>query len=508
MSEKNIHPDTLTKVGGYNISDIIIINSLGEKEKIPNGVWTELNIYEDINNNAMTGSLEIFDSYNFVSNHELQGNERLVFNLSTPGRQDFENAVVDASEETGFPFYIYGISDRKLQRENIMTYTIFFCSNELARNTRTRINRALTGELGRMAASILKDPDGLNTKKKVFYEPTRNQDTIVFPNIRPFDALNLIARKALSGNAKGAGYYFYETAKAFHFRSIENMLAYQSTHARPPVRTLKFERPGMLSSLGDRKQLVHTFNVETFDFVNQFDSLKNQALGTYASRVITYNLFDKSYATTDYNFHREYQKFMHTDTLGSSTRRHFPIAPNPVDHDQREGGIPGQGYGDKTVSDYPESRVILQPSTRFLHNEDTGAFGTSTESEGLTEGIRVSMANSIRNATKLRLTVSGLSEMQAGDVFVFDYPRIEPNRGEKHDYEFDSKYSGRYLVKELRHRVTPDGYQNIITAVKDSVYQRYLEISGDNYPLKEEKSRGVENLYRMASEDPLDFSNY
>ena len=139
MSEKNIHPDTLTKVGGYNISDIIIINSLGEKEKIPNGVWTELNIYEDINNNAMTGSLEIFDSYNFVSNHELQGNERLVFNLSTPGRQDFENAVVDASEETGFPFYIYGISDRKLQRENIMTYTIFFCSNELARNTKQEL---------------------------------------------------------------------------------------------------------------------------------------------------------------------------------------------------------------------------------------------------------------------------------------------------------------------------------------------------------------------------------
>ena len=508
MSEKNVHPDHLTKVGGYNISDIIIINSLGEKEKIPVGVWTELNVYESIEKNAMTGSIEILDSYNFISNFELQGNERITFKLSTPGRQDYENAVVDASEETGFPFYIYGISDRRLQRENAMTYTIYFCSNELARNVRTRVNRALSGELGRMAASVLKDPDGLNTKKKVYYEPTRNHDTIVFPNGRPFDAINLIAKRALSGNAAGAGYYFYETAKAFHFRSIENMLAYQSTNARPPVRILKFERPGLLSSMGDRKEVVHTYNVESFDFINQFDSLKNQALGTYASKVITYNIYDKQYSTINYNYHREYRKFMHTDTLGSSTRTNYPIAPNPVDHDQREGGIPGQGYGDKSVSDYPESRVILQPSTRFLHNEDTGSFGTSTENEGLTEGIRVSMLNSVRNATKLRLTTSGMSEMQAGDVFVFDHPRIEPNRGQRHDYAFDPKYSGRYLATKLRHRITPDGYQNIIEGIKNSVYEKHLEISGDNYPLKEEKSRGVENLYRMASEDPLDLSNY
>ena len=340
---------------------------------------------------------------------------------------------------------------------------------------------------------------GLNTKKKVFYEPTRNQDTIVFPNIRPFDALNLIARKALSGNAKGAGYYFYETAKAFHFRSIENMLAYQSTNARPPVRILKFERPGLLSSMGDRKEVVHTYNVESFDFINQFDSLKNQALGTYASKVITYNIYDKQYSTINYNYHREYRKFMHTDTLGSSTRTNYPIAPNPVDHDQREGGIPGQGYGDKSVSDYPESRVILQPSTRFLHNDDTGVFGTSTESEGITEAIRISQRNQVANSTRLELVTTGASDLEVGDMIEFDMPIMTPDGESSQDYIGDNKYAGRYLITKLRHRIMDKSYRQVLHCIKDSVVTNLIENVGSNFPDKESPRRLSQDLYS----DPL-----
>ena len=506
---KDVHPDVLKRVGGYNLSKIIIHDSIGEKHLIPMGVCLEFNIYEDIYKNAMTGTMEIVDTYNIIANAELQGNERLSFKLSTPGRQDSAIGFVDASEETGHPFYIYSIKNRIPQSETTMTYTIFFCSNELMKNTRLRVNRAFEGDIGRMAATILKDPNGLNTSKRIYYEPTRNQDTILMPNLRPFDAINLISKKALSGNAKGAGYYFYETPKGFHFRSMESMLAYQSTHARPPIRTLKYERPTMLSSLGDRKEINQTFNVESFEFINQFDTLLNQSVGAYANKVITYNIFDKAYSVANYNYHREYQKFMHTDTLSSQTGRDkYSIAANPVDRDPREGGVPGASYGDKTVSDYPESRVILQPSTRYLHGENTGVFGTSTENEGVTEGILVGLQNAMLAATKLKLVVNGMSEMQAGDVFVFDYPRMEPNKGGIDSYDFDPKYSGRYLITKLRHRVTQAGYQMIIESVKDSVYTKHQEIRNDNYPLKEEKVKGVNNLYRMAEEDPLNLSNY
>ena len=86
--------------------------------------------------------------------------------------------------------------------------------------------------LHQSAIQILRDETGLDSKKKLNYEPTRNKDKFVIPNMRPLSAMNLLANKALSKNANGAGYYFYETTKGFHFRSYESMLAGQGKNAR------------------------------------------------------------------------------------------------------------------------------------------------------------------------------------------------------------------------------------------------------------------------------------
>ena len=118
--------------------------------------------------------------------------------------------------------------------------------------------------------------------------------------------------------------------------------------------------------------------------------------------------------------------------------------------------------GDKTVSDYPESRVMLQPSTRYLHNDNTGAFGTDPNADGEIEGIRVSQRNQIKNSAVLKLVVAGTSELQAGEIIQFDYPRIEPNKGGNAEYAFDPKYSGRYMIKRLRHRLIRGNYRMVL----------------------------------------------
>jgi len=486
--------NSLTRVGDFNLSNVSIINHLGDKYPIPfGGVLAELNIYEDIEHNAVTGTAHIVDSFNMIANEELHGNERLVFKLSTPGRPGHVQDSVDASSETGYPFHIFAIKDRKQISETTVTYALHFCSHDMMRNTRIRVNKAFTGNLGEMAAQILKDPDGLNTKKPVFFEPTRNSDTVVMPNLRPFDAINLISKKALSGNAKGAGYFFYETAKGFHFRSYENMLGYLSTETREPVRVFKYFPNALGGDLSSRRHEVHKHAVEHYSFSKNFDTLSNQALGTYANQVITYNIFDKAYNVSNYNYHREYGQMLHTDrdTQDRRTYHNFPIPDSPVDHDPKEQ----RNSGDKTVSDYPESRVILQPSTRYLHNDNTGAFGTDPNSDGETEGIRISQRNQVKNGAILKLIVSGTSELQAGEIIRFDYPRMEPNKGGSTEYAFDPKYSGRYMIKRLRHRLIRGNYRMVLECIKDGVQQAFSSMKDESYPIDPPKERGVENLY-------------
>ena len=104
---RNPQSEVLEQVEDYKISDIVIRNSVGKRLNIPIGVITELNIFESIDNNAVTGSMYLIDNYNIVTQAELQGNERLSFKLSTPGRQRAGfNHIVDASEETGYPYHI------------------------------------------------------------------------------------------------------------------------------------------------------------------------------------------------------------------------------------------------------------------------------------------------------------------------------------------------------------------------------------------------------------------
>ena len=66
----------------YNIDP-----DISKSETLPSSFYKDPNVFEDINSNAVTGSMYLLDNFNIVTQAELQGNERLSFKLSTPGRQ-------------------------------------------------------------------------------------------------------------------------------------------------------------------------------------------------------------------------------------------------------------------------------------------------------------------------------------------------------------------------------------------------------------------------------------
>ena len=482
--------ESLRFPGDYNLSkgQVEIITATGEILPVRMGTIIELNIFEDIEVSALTGSMVIVDSSNIITGAPLQGNERLSFKLSTPAEGDKEDLVIDASEETGFPFHIYAITNKSIESETIASYTIHFCSREMLRSARTRVSRAYDGAIHQTAIQILRDKTSLDSTKKFRFEQTRNKEKIVIPNMRPLEAMDLLCSKALSKNTNGAGYYFYETTKGFHFRSYESMLTNQGKLPKQPRLILKY-RPKTLPY--DNKILEGMQNIDSYEFVQNFDTLSQQAMGTYSSKVITYSIYDKTYNIADYSYHDQFFRHFHADDISDSPGRHFHIGNAPVDHDSRMGGnVPGR-IGDKTVSDYHDSKVILQPSIRFLHGDEPGSFTTE---EGMSEAIRVSQENQVSNSTKVKIVMPGHSYLQAGDVVEFQLPPLERNKGEKSGYAYDEKYSGRYLVSKIRHRLQAQEYRMILELVKDSVYTPY-EKTDSNYSGKERPIKGTTDIY-------------
>ena len=450
------HPDAIDKAGDYNLSHIDLINHRGEIIDLKY-IVIELNIYESIYKNAVTGSIVITDAKNQIGRLEIQGLERIAFKLSTPGTHK-KGETLDASVETGEPFHVYKITDRKQVNQGLLVYTLHFASREFMRNIRTKISQSYLNSFDGMVRDIFLDKEYLDSRKKLVYEPTGNSDKVVIPNMRPFDAINMIANKSMPKNSDGIGYFFYETVKSFHFRSWESMISLKGKCKKVPKQVfyympLKQSDPNVPDKIGHEYK-----SVQSYRFINNFhDVAANTALGTYGHRVITHNLFDKSYNIKDYNYHEQYGETIHTDFSEAKERdaAKSPVAQSPVDYDN-----------EKRVSDYPESRVSLQSTTQYLHTSASGTYGIDVEQDGVKKGERISQHNQIIHGTTLKLVVKGQSYLEPGDLIEF---RLRPVDADKTDVEEDNRYGGQYIITKIRHQVTDEIYTMVLECAKDSI---------------------------------------
>ena len=440
----------------------------GDKGTDISKMVVEFNIYESIYNGTLTGSAVIVDARNLINNLPIQGTERLSFKLTS---KLSGSDVIDCTEASGHPMHVYKLANRQQLGDTDQTYTIYFASREFVRNERLRVSRAFDGRMDQMLQTIMTDEDFLDTRKHIFFQKTRNSDKIVIPNKRPMDAIQQLCKKALPDNQSqnGAGFLFYETTQGFHFRSWESLCVNKIGKPKTPKQTFKYVQQKMEGPRNENEKMAEDFkNVESYKFKNNcHDVAANTALGTYAHRVITHNIYNKSYKIDDYHYHSQFYETGHTE-------QNPAIADSPVDYDTREGGTPKQ----KGVSDYPESRVSLQSTTQYAHGEKSGNFGVDVEQDGVLEGTRVSLDNQLHSGTILEMVIKGQSYLKAGDLIEFQLQTVEnktstPNR-------IDPHHSGRYIITHIRHRVTNTEYRQILECAKDGVVTEYYQ-SGKSY---------------------------
>ena len=472
--------------GDYDLQYIHLHNHRGEG--LENGtrgenisaMVIELNVYESLYNHAITGSLVILDTRNLIGNLPIQGTERLSFRLATKLNTYSSADSIDFTEERGNPMHVYKLANREQVNDTTQSYTLHFCSREFLRNMRTKVSESFTGRMDEAVYSIFKRPEYLDSKKKLFFQKTRNQDKVVIPNVSPVDAIKLLAKRSLPSNNKdsgGAGYLFYETTKGFHFRSFESLCVTKSgeqvaakqkfRYVQVPVDRFGHE---IIESGKKLDTIMEGFrSVIQYKFLNNVhDVATNTVLGTYGHTVITHNLYNKSYKKDKYHYHNSYHTTAHTDTDPQRTYKGGPaITDSPVDYDQVDGDI----YKQKGVSDFAESRISLQPTTQYTHGEITGNYGTDVVQDGKLEGERIALANSARAGTKLQMTVKGQSWLQPGDIIDFDVLSVENK--ENSGGRLDPRHSGRYIITHIRHKVNSDQYFQILECIKDSVKNSY-----------------------------------
>ena len=106
------NPDVIEFAGDYGLTSMKLINHDGKGIDIKYLVQ-EINIYESIYHNSVTGTVVITDAIDLIGNLPIQGTERLEFKLKTPGSDYGPEDIIDCSSETGHPVNIFKLSHKQ-----------------------------------------------------------------------------------------------------------------------------------------------------------------------------------------------------------------------------------------------------------------------------------------------------------------------------------------------------------------------------------------------------------
>ena len=127
-----IDPNILEKAGDFNL-DEIVIRTITDESVDFKAAFSEINLYESIYSNSVTGNIVIRDSQNFIQRYSISGQETIAFNVHTPGAEG-----KDQIDLKTHPARIFKIADKIATMEREQVYTLHFTSQESIINTRKR----------------------------------------------------------------------------------------------------------------------------------------------------------------------------------------------------------------------------------------------------------------------------------------------------------------------------------------------------------------------------------
>ena len=477
----NFSEHTIEQAGEYKLQTIEIISyrkhggeSTPYKMDIK-PITINVELTEDIFADGLVGAVTVYDTQDIRTVLPITGLERLNLKFNTPGLPG-----VNGVEDEGFPFQIYKIDQVRVDENNPrgQMYKIYFCSQEAYYNSFNRISQAFAGPIEDAIEKIFRQKDFLNSKKRLYFEPTRTNTKLVIPNMRPFGAIKLLCSYAQSANYRNAGYMFYETSQGFFFRSIESMLALGGAKARPSKFKYQYQVSNVRS--GDTRDVLDDLrNVIKYDFVRPVDTLKQLREGAYGNKMISHDSFNKTITTTDFDYAESFGDFFHTEHSEGDRATDKMTIPFAYYDDTR-----------KDISQNYMAKLMVDTNTSKLHND----YEIPLPSE--TTQLQVPQLQQLQG-TNLRLLVFGNTLVHAGDVITFDLPLMRPLGGDRQ--ESNPYYGGRYMIMSIKHviNIAAQRHEMILNCMKDAVRTPY-PIEKDSNTINTPEL-GVSNIYTEDS---------
>ena len=417
---------------------------------------TGIEIYESITSSTIEAKLLFNDSSGFIG--------------AMTGSEQFRIIIRGTILDRVYWFRAYDIEARS--RLNTTDNFIVNCvSDEFLQNEVTNVfgNSQVVFDStssSEIVEQILKtDNRYIKTQKKIYIEESTNKQQFVATNWRPFDciywALQGPVRKARKGGTLQNGFIFYENGLGYHFKSIDKIIDNVNNQTESDTNFISGASKlytYVYSTKSSGSDASDQFKIETILFPEERDFLTGLRNGAWAGFSIGFDPVTVTQSKMGLSTDMSLNAYRYgIDALwGKMSHLNESTAVNPLT--QLDTRV-------KSIVDYPRrtrftvlSNQIFDP--KFVNNPQT-------QYEELVElqAYQWMRFESLKNI-KLMIKFPGNLDLYAGNginvVIPATYKRNQTT-------EVDRKYSGKYVIGGLTHKIVGTTMSTEALLLKDSI---------------------------------------
>ncbi len=407
-----------------------------------------LSYFEDVFSPNISAKFLVINTGNVINEKSvyqglpLRGGERVDMKIVNPSGPDLEFTEKNENE-----LYVASVTDVLVDAEREV-FTLNCVSREALANETSRVGKRFGSKISSSVTEIVEE--FLASKKNVEVDPTQNDYKFLGNMKKPFSTLIWLASKAVpggdstntsavsgaGGKSSTAGYFFYESRKGFHFKSVDALCT------QKPIGNTYVFQPGIVDVDDPNKD----FRIISHQTNKNQNLIENLERGAYASQRVFYDPRNGTFTSQTQGTFTVSKASENTNNLG----RKFGI------------NLPKDKNTGKQLNDIPSRLITGVLDIGTLEKEEKNSAKKNADPmETLSQSaMRYNMMFTIETVVTIPLNTN----LIAGNLIDCKFVKIT----EEKQKEPDEETSGLYMIKELVHYYESTGSYTKLKLIRDT----------------------------------------
>lgn len=427
--------------------------------------------------NEFVRGIEIYESITSAGIEAkvvIQDNAGLINTFT--GSELFKIKITGSVWDTTYYLRAYDIESRSRTNQSSEIYIINLVSDEFIKNEVSNVfgnseiifNKQITSS--NILTTLIKNSKYLGSNKKVFVEETLNTHKFIAPNWRPFDCIYWMCTRSIRKKSPGkdlqSGYLFFENRLGYHYKSIDQLIENineqnadpNAGKTNPTNGTARLYRYEYSPKKVNDNQSLDQFKIESIMFPEERNFLMGLRHGTWSGFSIGLDpvTVSKSKMGASTDLAADAYRYSIKDVWSKMSHLKGGKNKNPIN---------SMDKNIQSLIDYPKRvRYSIMPNQIFdpkYTNNPQENYEQLVELQAY-QWMRIEALKTI----KLQIVVPGNLDLYAGYGIDITIPSSSKTGSVT---KIDKKYSGRYMIAGVTHKILNNNMATELLLLKDSV---------------------------------------